>query len=272
MIWTGVGEIVWRLRRRPRLTSKSEEFGLETVDLALERHDIEFLILVAKSLFAFRLDVHAGKQSGIGRLGLVVASRDMTSSADFLLKLHDRLKEVGVEPEMAVEQLQKLELLGCIIAVVADRATNNGVVLLFNVARVVFSVWPAACEGDVLIDAVVDEMSVDKLAAVVRVKAEKLKRKSLSDILQSVEDVTLGLILHGCELCPTGDDIGQRQGMAAVAIDATTVMRDEIHLAKAWPGVIPLREGSDGDLVFEQCARSSGCAAMEQTLLLRLDQ
>lgn len=74
----------------------------------------------------------------------------MAAGTNLLGELHYRLEEIDVEPQCVVELVEQLELLRCVIAVIGDGATNNGVVLLFHKAVVILAVRPRACETDLL--------------------------------------------------------------------------------------------------------------------------
>src|SRR5438132_11499666 len=59
----------------------------------------------------------------------------------------------------------------------------------------------------------------------------------------------------GLQLDPARGDVDRAQGMQEEAAAVLATMRDEIDLEKAWPGVVPLGEGAEGDLLLEPSAR-----------------
>ena len=99
--------------------------------------------------------------------GRIVATRDTAADTDFLAQLHARLEEVGVEPQELIDLVEKLELVGLIVAVIAHGGADDGVVFLFDEAVIVFAIGVATGKADVFLFAIAVELIVDELTAVV---------------------------------------------------------------------------------------------------------
>jgi len=239
-------------RRRPGRDGGAEEVVLDGVELVFEVDDVELVVLSAQSSLDLIGDCRMGKDSVIGSLWSVIATREVAAPADFLGQLHDGLEEVGVEPEDVIEGRQHGELFGSVIAIVPDGLADDGVVLLLDVAVVVFVIGPAAGKGDLLLETVPVELIIDELTAVVRVQAEQPEGEVALDLLESVEDIGLGLIFQGFHLHPCRGDIGEGEGLGVLAKACSPVVGNEVRFAEAWTCVVPVGEGPDGDMVFEQ--------------------
>jgi hypothetical protein len=99
-------------------------------------------------------------------------------------------------------------LLRSVIAVVAGKVADDGVVLLFDVAVVVLAVGTTAGEGDVFILAVLPEVFVDELAAVIVVNAQKGKREMGAARLDGFKNIATGHIFRDFRLGPGSGHIG----------------------------------------------------------------
>src|SRR5437660_1150185 len=165
------------------------------------------------------------------------------------------LEEVRVEAEQAVDPSQ-LRIGGPRgVAIVADERADDRAVLLFDVSAVVLAVGPAAGEHDALAPAVVVQRAIDELRAIVTVQPAQGNGQATADLMQRRLDACVALAPDGLQLDPARGDVDRAQGMQEEAAAVLATMRDEIDLEKAWPGVVPLGEGADGDLLLEPSAR-----------------
>ncbi|WP_188316577.1 hypothetical protein [Solihabitans fulvus] len=86
------------------------------------------------------------------------------------------------------------------VAVIPDRAADYRPVLLLDVAAVVAVARSGPGEGDLLVLAVVEQVVVDELGAVVGVDAQDREREPRGDVLERGQDPLLGLVADGADL------------------------------------------------------------------------
>ena len=122
MVWWRIVGPSRGLGRRPSLECCAEEKSLELVEFALEQDNVEGFVLRPEGVFGLFRDAGMFKDSSVRCRGGIVASSDFASDTDFLLEFHDGQKEVAVDPQPGVECAQKVQLLGCIVPIVADSA------------------------------------------------------------------------------------------------------------------------------------------------------
>jgi hypothetical protein len=162
----------------------------------------------------------------------------------------DGLEEVHVEASEAIDAGElRIGGLGR-EAIIADEAAHDGAVLLLDVGTVVFLVGAAPGEGDVHPLAVVVEDAVDELRAVVAIEAEG-HRQPLLDVMDGAAHAALAFAPDGIELDPAGADVDRAEGVQGEPLGARPAVGDEIDLEEAEPGIIPVGEGAEGDLVLE---------------------
>ena len=70
-----------------------------------------------------------------------------------------------------------------------------------------------------------------------------------------LEDPLLRLVEHRPDLCPLGQAVGDHQGEGVFAAGDAAIMTDQIGADLAGPGVLPLGEGADRDLVDQTRGR-----------------
>jgi hypothetical protein len=115
---------------------------LQTHEEKSELDEVDALVLMRESILDLLRDLGVCQDTSVGRLRLVVAAGERASMSDLVAELHDRLEEVGKQPEGLVKHGQELKLPRRVVAVVADGATDDGVVFLFDVAVIVLViVW-----------------------------------------------------------------------------------------------------------------------------------
>ena len=119
---------------------------------------------------------------------------------------------------------------------------------------VVFLVGPPPCELDLLRLAVVVQVLVDELRAIVGVDAPERKGQGLAELGEGRLDRALALAEHGGGLDPGGVDVGEVEGVHELALAQAAAMRHEIDLGEAGDGHVPAI-GLEGDVMFEQGAR-----------------
>ena len=142
-------------------------------------------------------------------------------------------------------------MLRSVIAVVAGKVTDDGVVLLFDVAVVVLAVGTTAGEGDVFILAVLPEVFVDELAAVVAVNAQKGKRELGAARFDGLKNIATGLVFRDFRLGPGGGHIGEGQGEGKDTVGTSAVMTDKIGLAEARTDIVPVGKCPDRDMMLQ---------------------
>src|SRR6516162_2928783 len=129
-----------------------------------------------------------------------------------------------------------------------------GPVLLLDVGVVVLLVRAAAGELNLLRLAVVPQVLIDELRAVVGVDAAQAEGQRLPELLQGGLDRGLALAEDGGGLHPRGVDVGQVEGVHELAVAPATRVGDEVDLGKAGGGHTPA-VCFERDVVLEQGAR-----------------
>jgi hypothetical protein len=266
------GDALWRLWRGAGFDGRAEESLLETTEVPFEFDNVEGLILTHKGILDLLGDLGVCQDPSVGSLGLVVTTGELASVPDLFSELHDRLEVIGVQAENLIEHPQELELPRRVVAVVADCAANDGIVFLLDIAVVVLVIGPTAGEGDFLVFAVLFEVGVDELGAVVGVEAQERKGESGADSFDGGKNMATGLIFRGFRLGPACGHIGQGECLAKVPVGTPAVVSDEIDLAEARTHVAPVSKRPDGNVVLQERPRTGGGASPELALALGLGQ
>src|ERR1039458_1345534 len=186
--------------------------------------------------------------------GTVVSLGDLGPAA---LLEHELLlgeEVVGVDLVELPDLVQQTELDLGVKAQVADELADMGPVLLLDMGAIVLVARPRAREGDLVLEAVGEQVGVDELAAVVGVDPDNREGELATDALDRLEDPDGSLVLHRPVDRPNRGDVGARQGEAEFATRVAPFVADEVDLDKAWPVLDPLGPGADGDLRLEQGA------------------
>ena len=158
---------------RTRVDGRLEELLLESIQSLLEVDDIQGSVLGCERVFDLLRDPRMIEEPPVGRERRIVTSGYFAAGADLFLQLHYRQEEVGVQPERCVDRIEQSELLWGVVAIVGNRSADDGVVLLFDKAVVVFLVRSAPGEGDPFFVAVACQLCVDELRAIVGVKTKE---------------------------------------------------------------------------------------------------
>ena len=134
-------------------------------------------------------------------------------------------------------------------------AAHHVVVLLLGEVVVVLAVGARTGELDALLAAVAVQVVVDELAAAVGVQGAQGERQPRANQQQRLEDPLLRLVEHGPNLRPLGHPVGEHQGEGMLAAGDAPVVADQIGADLAGPGVLPLGEGADRNLVDQARGR-----------------
>ena len=148
-----------------------------------------------------------------------------------------------------------------VIAGIADGLPDDGVVFLFNKTAIILAIGTAARKGDLLFGTVSQEFSVNELTAVIRVNTFDLKGNFPGNISERFKDPPLSLGLESTSFRPARGDVGEIKRMDHLRARNTAIMSHEIDFDKAWRSLVPLREGSDRDLMLEQSTGLGGGAS-----------
>ena len=272
MIGRGVGRACGGPGRGASLDGRGEERLLDAIEVPFELDEVEAFILAREKGFDFLGDLGMSQDPFVGRLRLVVASRELAPVPDLLLELHDREEEVGIQACDSIEPAEKFYLLRSVIAVVADKVADDGVVLLFDIAVVVLAVRTTAGEGDVFVLAVLSEVFVDELAAVVAVNPQKGKRKVGAAGFNGLENIAAGLVFRHFRLGPGCGHIGEGEGEGKDTVGTSAVMTDKIGLAEARTDIVPVGKCPDRNMMLQQRSRAGERAPFQSTLALGLGQ
>src|SRR2546428_3540278 len=195
---------------------------------------------------------HAGgAEPVIGRLGPVGDAVHVGAVPLFAHELLHGLEEIDVQ---AGEAIDAGELgIGGVggEAIIADELADDGAVLLFDMGAVVLLPGATAGEGDATLPTVVVQALVDELAAVVAVESEQRHGQALAHAMHAPAHPLVPLVPDGLELDPGGGNVHGAEGAEVEALRTAAAVGDEIDLEEPRAGVVPLREGADGDLVAE---------------------
>src|SRR6266851_5238532 len=134
-------------------------------------------------------------------------------------------------------------------AIIADELADDGAVLLFDMGAIVLLPGPTAGEGDAALSAVVVQALVDELAAVIAVEPEERHGQALAHAMHAPAHPLVPLAPDRLELDPGGGDVHGAERTEVKALRTAAAVGDEIDLEEPGPGVVPLGEGADGDLV-----------------------
>src|SRR2546429_660897 len=224
------------------------------VDGAGQREGIEPLAVPAQLRDDLRAQVGAGEHPLEGRAGRIVAPAQTRADPLFARELHRGQEQVLEQPQLVgVERVHRRARRRRVIAHVPEELADVRPVLLFDVGVVVLLVGPAAGELDLLGLAVLPEMLVNELRAVVRVDAAQPEGQAGPELLERGLHGRLALAQHRRRLDPGGVDIGEVQRMHELAVPEATAMGDEVNLGEAGGGDIP-PVGLHGDGMLEYAA------------------
>src|SRR5450755_218631 len=147
-------------------------------------------------------------------------------------------------------------------AAMAHHLTHHHPIFLLDEALVPFLIWASSREGDLLTHTIGSHFFVDKLSTIVGIDSQDGKRKACPGTLESGQNRLRPTVEQGETFRPPGGDIGQRDGVEAATLQSSPTVDNQIHLQEAWCGLIPLGEGADRDLLFQQGASLGGRKAM----------
>ncbi len=175
----------------------------EGFQLAGEREDLPGL---GRGTDSFELGVHADYWSFAHVFAsdgaLMRGRRFVVSLGHFravsLLEHQFLLREevVGEHPVKLPDLVQECELGRGVVAVVVNKFTHVGPVLLLDVGAVVAVAGTGPGEGDLVVHAVFEQVVVDELAPVVRIDPDDWEREHPADVHERFEHPLLGLVLH----------------------------------------------------------------------------
>ncbi len=189
-----------------------------------------------------RLDLRwvprAGRHETVERgLGTIVDTFEARAHASLAEELHRWLEEVHHQPELvAVQIVDRGDGLGRIIAVPAQELADVSPVFLLDVGVVVLLVRPAAGELDGVDLAIVPQVMIDELAAIIGVHAAQGEGQRTPELLKGGTHEALALAEDGVGLDPAGVDIGEVEGLGELA--GSGVAGVETRSISVKPGVV----------------------------------
>src|SRR6266403_4966196 len=155
------------------------------VDGAGQREGIESLAVAVESSDDLRAHVASGEHPLEGRAGRIVPAADPRADPLFAHELHRGQEQVLEQPQLVgVERVHRGARRRRVIAYVPEELADVRPVLLFDVGVVVLLIGAAAGELDLLGLAVLPEMLVDELRAVVRVDAAQPEGQAGAELLE----------------------------------------------------------------------------------------
>jgi hypothetical protein len=105
---------------------------------------------------------------------------------------------------------------------------------------------------------------VDELSAIVGIETEQGKGQAGAGISNRVADCVLAAIHERDALGPLGRDVGEHEAMQIFAIAALPAVGDQIDFEETGAVVIPVGEGTKGDLLSEERAGFGRCPTARQ--------
>jgi len=177
------------------------------IDLGAERQGVETAVQRVEAVALVGREDTGGEQALIGRLRAIIALGDSGPVSDLRRELAERLEEVPIEAQDAVEGVELGQGGVGRVPIVADEATHDRPVLLLGVRLIVLAPGAAAGEVDVFAVAPRDEDVVQKLSAVIGVKLAQRHRKALADEVDASANALVALAPDRLALGPTGGDI-----------------------------------------------------------------
>ena len=88
-----------------------------------------------------------------------------------------------------------------------------------------------------------------------------------TDLGQCFEDPDLGFIAYSTDLGPCCTNVGHIQTLAKVSATIPTIVPDQVDLYKSRQVLVPFREGSHWNLMFEQGTGLGAGSAFERLLV-----
>jgi hypothetical protein len=102
------------------------------------------------------------------------------------------------------------------------------------------------------------QLHIDKLCSIIGVDSQHGKGKKVLHALKRSYHRLLCAIEQGQELGPSCGNVSQRQRIQERPISLMATMSHQIGFHEACFGLIPILEGADRDVFFEQRSRSGG--------------
>ncbi len=197
-----------------------------------------------------------GEQALHRRLCLIVGPVHLVALALFGLELHRRLKAVDIQAQGSVQFGELSVRQFADKAIIADHLPHNLPILLLHITLVIALSGTSPGEGNVCLFTKSQQFDIDKLRAIVRVKAEHRERKQVLGALEGCDDHLLTSVEQRQAFGPAGGNVSQGQGVQEQSIGLIAAVSDQVGFQKPGLDLIPLLEGANRDLLFEQRARS----------------
>lgn len=121
-------------------------------------------------------------------------------------------------------------------------------------------------KGDLLSDAIIHDRRVHEFGAIIRIQPQDRNREEGTSVLQRSHHCILALMQQREALGPARGDVGQHQRREVTPLGVGATVGDQVRFQEARLNLIPLAEGANGDLAFEQraslCRRKTTQAAL----------
>jgi hypothetical protein len=139
------------VRRSGQSSPTRPELFDQALDLLVEGDHIELSILCPEGGFDFSGNVGTRQDPLIGCLRRVILFSNFGAMPHFLFELHHRHEEIGVEMQHLIELIEQGDLLGGVVAQIADVAAHDRPVFLLDMGTIVFATWAAARKGQLFL-------------------------------------------------------------------------------------------------------------------------
>lgn len=235
---------------------------LQGRDLVKQAHRVKRVAEAFQLLAALGWTQPARQQTLQRRLGSIIPARHLTALAALAHQFHGRLKEVDVEPHRPIQFGQLAIGALALEAIVADELADDRAIFLLDKALIVLAISSTARKRDLLALTKGQDLGIEKLAPVVGVESQERKWEQLLGTTERLNDDMLTALGQGEAFGPASGDVGEDKRIEKAAFRTGAAMSDEISLDKARSGIVPIGEGTNRNLMFEQAASFGGGAAM----------
>src|SRR5437773_6117453 len=184
------------------------------------------------------------QESLTGRLRRMVALEDLCSLTMLCSQFERGLKEVHEQPRGTIQARDRLGGSNALEAPIAQKLAHDGAVFLLDPGLVVLAIWARAGELDPPAQAVLDQIVVHKLAAIVDIQLAKDKRPADSDALERFNHEVAFAHDKRRGFRPTAGNIGQNKAVDITATVNLATMGDQVHFHAARERLIPIGKGA----------------------------
>jgi hypothetical protein len=200
-------------------------------------------------------------------LGRIVLAHETCAVALLGHQLHRWLKESDIPAGSAIEFGELAIGQLALKAVRTNDLAHNRTIFLFDIALVVLVCGSPTGKSDLRLLTIHKQLGIDKRFAVVGITSEQGKGQELACPFKCLQYSMLSALQERLAFGPSSGDVGDHQRLEEGAFAAPATVRDQISFTEARRGFIPIVEGPNRDLVFQEgTALGGGLATWTITL------